>query len=72
MRAMGRVLFVTWHGGGNVNPVVAIGQQLRELGHDVHVLGAASLAPRFAAADDERAGGSVDVHAFQTIVRAAL
>jgi len=51
MRAMGRVLFVTWHGGGNVNPVVAIGQQLRQLGHDVHVVGTASLARRFAAAD---------------------
>lgn len=47
---MGRLLFVTWHGGGNVNPVVAIGQQLRDLGHDVHVLGSATLAQRFARA----------------------
>lgn len=50
MRAMGRLLFVTWHGGGNVNPVVAIGQQLRDLGHDLHMLGSASLAERFARA----------------------
>ncbi|MFV0309999.1 MAG: glycosyltransferase [Desertimonas sp.] len=48
---MGRVLFVTWHGGGNVNPVVAIGQQLRTLGHDVRVLAPYSLTTRF-----ERAG----------------
>ncbi len=47
---MGRLLFVTWHGGGNVNPVVAIGQQLRDLGHDVHVVGSATLAGRFARA----------------------
>lgn len=50
MPAVGRVLFVTWHGGGNVNPVVAIGQQLQELGHDVYVLGPRTLAERFAAA----------------------
>lgn len=48
MPVVGRVLFVTWHGGGNVNPVVAIGQQLRDLGHDVHVLGPDSLTARFA------------------------
>jgi MGT family glycosyltransferase len=47
---MARLLFVTWHGGGNVNPVVAIGQQLLEMGHAVHVLGSASLAERFARA----------------------
>lgn len=47
---VGRVLFVTWHGGGNVNPVVAIGQQLSELGHDVDVLGPSTLRRRFAEA----------------------
>jgi UDP:flavonoid glycosyltransferase YjiC (YdhE family) len=47
---MGRVLFVTWHGGGNVNPVLAIGQQLAQLGHGVHVLGSASLRARVTAA----------------------
>lgn len=47
---MGRVLFVTWHGGGNVNPVVALGRQLDEHGHQVSVLATAALAPRFAAA----------------------
>lgn len=51
MPDVGRVLFVTWHGGGNVNPVVAIGQQLRDLGHDVGVLGPDSLASRFARAE---------------------
>ena len=50
MPAMGRVLFVTWHGGGNVPPVVAIGRQLVELGHEVHVLGSAALERRVAAA----------------------
>lgn len=50
MPRMGRVLFVTWHGGGNVNPVVAIGQQLQSLGHEVRVLGPYSLAPRFESA----------------------
>lgn len=48
---MGRVLFVTWHGGGNVNPVVALGRQLQGLGHEVAVLATATLAARF-----ERAG----------------
>ena len=45
------MLFVTWHGGGNVNPVVAIGPQLQRLGHEVHVLGSTTLRQRFAAAE---------------------
>lgn len=48
--SVGRILFVTWHGGGNVNPVVALGRQLVETGHDVRVLGPASLRARFDAA----------------------
>jgi len=48
---VGRIVFVTWYGGGNVNPVVALGRQLVEARHDVHVLGSASLRARFAAAE---------------------
>jgi UDP:flavonoid glycosyltransferase YjiC (YdhE family) len=36
---MARVLMVTWDGGGNVPPLLAIGAELRERGHDVRVLG---------------------------------
>ena len=35
----GRFLFVTWAGGGNVNPVLALGARLRGRGHEVRVLG---------------------------------
>src|SRR4051812_39485177 len=45
---MGSVLFVTWDGGGNVNPVLSLARQLTASGTDVHVLGSASLAPRAA------------------------
>lgn len=48
MIPMGSVLFVTWHGGGNVNPVVALGHQLEALGHEVHVLATTTLRGRFA------------------------
>jgi UDP:flavonoid glycosyltransferase YjiC (YdhE family) len=45
----GAVLFVTWSGGGNVNPVLALSQRLVRRGHTVRVLGSADLVPRFAA-----------------------
>lgn len=45
-----RFLFVTWDGGGNVMPLLALGPLLRQRGHSVTVLGTGSaLAPRFAA-----------------------
>jgi UDP:flavonoid glycosyltransferase YjiC (YdhE family) len=44
-----RVLFVTWAGGGNVNPVLALGAQLLARGHEPRVLGSASLVGRFSA-----------------------
>lgn len=46
----GRILFVTWDGGGNVPPVLALAARLRARGHRVCALGSASLADRFAAA----------------------
>jgi MGT family glycosyltransferase len=49
-RAMASVLFVTWPGGGNVTPLLALGAQLIERGHDVRVVGVPELAPRFEAA----------------------
>ncbi len=42
-------LFVTWPGGGNVPPLVALGALLREHGHAVRVLGPPQLAARFEA-----------------------
>jgi MGT family glycosyltransferase len=39
MAPSGRFLFVTWAGGGNVNPVLALGARLRGRGHQVRVLG---------------------------------
>jgi MGT family glycosyltransferase len=47
---MSRLLLVTWHGGGNVNPLLVLGQALVAHGHDVHGLIPATLAPRFEAA----------------------
>lgn len=44
---MGRFLFVTWPGGGNVHPLVALGSRLVARGHDVRVLGPDELAGRF-------------------------
>ena len=35
---MARFLFVTWWGGGNVLPVVALGHELQARGHEVEVL----------------------------------
>jgi MGT family glycosyltransferase len=44
---MARFLFVTWYGGGNVNPTVALAAQLLRRGHDVHALGPTELRARF-------------------------
>jgi UDP:flavonoid glycosyltransferase YjiC (YdhE family) len=52
---MGRLLFVTWDGGGNVPPVLALGARLAAVGHAVEGFGPASLADRFAAEDLEYA-----------------
>lgn len=41
-----RILFVTWDGGGNVPPVLALAGRLASRGHAVSVLGSASLAER--------------------------
>lgn len=46
---MARFLFVTWSGGGNVPPLVALGSQLTVRGHEVRVLGPEELARRFEA-----------------------
>ena len=48
---VGRILFVTWAGGGNVPPVLALADRLRARGHEVRAMGTASLADRFAASD---------------------
>lgn len=50
-RPVGRILFVTWDGGGNVPPVLALAERLRARGHAVRAMGTASLAERFAAED---------------------
>ena len=39
---MGRILFATWDGGGNLPPAVGIAVALAERGHDVRILGHAS------------------------------
>lgn len=48
---MGRILFVTWDGGGNVPPVLALAERLRARGHALRAMGTESLADRFAAED---------------------
>ncbi len=42
----GSLLFVTWAGGGNVNPLIALGQQLAKRGHHIRVLAAPGLRSR--------------------------
>jgi UDP:flavonoid glycosyltransferase YjiC (YdhE family) len=44
-----RILFVTWDGGGNVNPLLALAPRLAARGWEVHAYGPPSLADRFAA-----------------------
>ena len=45
---MSRFLFVTWDGGGNIPPAVALGHHLAK-GHSVRVLGPRSVESRFTA-----------------------
>lgn len=45
---MSRVLMVTWDGGGNLPPLLAVGAELRERGHDVRFLGHPQQAARIA------------------------
>jgi UDP:flavonoid glycosyltransferase YjiC (YdhE family) len=47
---MARFMFVTWDGGGNRMPTIAIACALRERGHDVRVLGHDSQAEAYRAA----------------------
>ena len=47
---MATFLFVTWEGGGNVNPVLGLTARLVERGHAVRVLGPASVRERAEAA----------------------
>ena len=42
----GVILLVTWDGGGNVPPILALGRRLAQRGHKVRVLGSASLSDR--------------------------
>ncbi len=42
----GVVLLVTWDGGGNVPPMLALGRRLARRGHEVRVLGTPSLGDR--------------------------
>src|SRR5687767_2511899 len=47
---MSDFLFVTWSGGGNIHPLVALGTLAIRAGHRVRVLGPAELASRFESA----------------------
>ena len=60
-RAMASVVFVTWPGGGNLTPLLALGTQLVERGHDVRVVGAPELAARFEADGIAYAGPEEDL-----------
>jgi UDP:flavonoid glycosyltransferase YjiC (YdhE family) len=46
----GRFLLVTWAGGGNVPPLLALAVALQTAGYDIRVLGPEGLRARFAAA----------------------
>jgi len=48
--AKGRFLIVTWEGGGNVPPALALGARLTNAGHDVRLLGSPSIEERALAA----------------------
>lgn len=43
---MSSILFLTWDGGGNLPPALAIASELRDRGHDVRFLGHAGQARR--------------------------
>jgi MGT family glycosyltransferase len=47
MRVKGRFVIVSWDGGGNVPPALAIGRRLGLAGHQVRILGSPSLQDRF-------------------------
>ncbi|WP_109211191.1 MULTISPECIES: nucleotide disphospho-sugar-binding domain-containing protein [Microbacterium] len=47
---MARYMFVTWDGGGNRMPTIAVARALAERGHDVRVLGHDAQAAAFRAA----------------------
>jgi len=44
-----RFLLVTWAGGGNVNPLMALARRLLDRGHGVRALGPGELQGRFQA-----------------------
>ena len=50
---MSDILFVTWDGGGNVPPALAIARELQSRGHDVRFLGHAGQAEQITAAGFE-------------------
>jgi hypothetical protein len=45
---MASVLFISWWGGGNMTPVLALSAAMRERGHEAAVLGPKQYAPRLA------------------------
>ena len=71
---MPTVLFVTWDGGGNVNPILGLGPRLAAQGVTPVGFGPPSLAPRFAAAGvayvSREAADPWDVAAMAADVRA--
>jgi hypothetical protein len=50
----GRFLFATWAGGGNVPPVLALGERLQARGHRVRAIGTDSLAARLSEPPNQR------------------
>jgi MGT family glycosyltransferase len=58
---MANIVFVTWPGGGNVTPLLALGAQLVERGHDVRVAGPPALSARFEAEGIAYAGPEEDL-----------
>jgi MGT family glycosyltransferase len=68
---MSSVCFVSWWGGGNMTPVLALGARMRERGHDVSVLGPARFGERLAL-DDVRHIASASWSPTADEVRAAI